>query len=136
MYHSSLLISAAQYSQNNVVQFLLENRANPNDVNDRGESALMHAAKYNNTEMVRVLIAHGADVNQIYNISACCGIINARLNPFECANTPDMKALLTSNGAEPLSDNQMHRNDLNLYSSFYFQNNFNVRHVVHYDYIC
>jgi ankyrin repeat protein len=66
---STPLEIAARYAYENedaaakIVALLLENKANINAQNDKGETALMKAAIYNYGAIARILIENGADVN-------------------------------------------------------------------------
>ena len=46
-----------------IVQFLIQNGANPDTPNMRGETALHHAARANQTDIMRVLLRNGAQVD-------------------------------------------------------------------------
>ncbi len=58
---SKVLDSAVMYPE--ALGYLLEQRADPNWVNDFGKTALMYAAQYNQQESAALLVAHGADPN-------------------------------------------------------------------------
>jgi len=47
----------------NIVMFLLQNKANPNNTTVRGETPLHLAARANQTDIIRVLLRYGAQVD-------------------------------------------------------------------------
>jgi ankyrin repeat protein len=59
----SLLILAAYYQQQAVVELLLERQADPDRINDRGQTALGAATFRRSVPIVRALLAAHADPN-------------------------------------------------------------------------
>ncbi|MFT6969640.1 MAG: ankyrin repeat protein [Roseivirga sp.] len=58
---SSPLISAALFNKPEIVEALIEAKANINQVNNDGSTALHSSAFFCNTEVVEILLANGAD---------------------------------------------------------------------------
>ena len=61
---SAFLIAAVQSEQVEIVEQLLQMKADPNSTDKKGVSALMHAVKSENKKIVQLLVLNGADVNK------------------------------------------------------------------------
>lgn len=60
----STLLTGATLQQNvEMVNFLLENNADPNLQNSLGDTALIYAGKKGNMDIIKLLLEHGADSN-------------------------------------------------------------------------
>ena len=57
------LMLAAQCGHTNIIQYLLDEGADVNKLDERGGSTLMYASSHGHTETVRLLLNYGADVN-------------------------------------------------------------------------
>jgi uncharacterized protein len=64
-YNGPLLKIAAELGHLDVVDLLLDRRANIEATDDLGQRALMSAARYGRTEVVRHLLDRGADINAV-----------------------------------------------------------------------
>jgi ankyrin repeat protein len=60
---NTLMIIAAGYGHWNIVKFILDKGANPNDRNKGGVSLIFIASRYGNLEIVKLLLSKGVDPN-------------------------------------------------------------------------
>lgn len=77
--HDSPLIAAARHNRTAIARFLVENGADVNYTNRKGESALLHAAFHRDGELARYLLARGADptVQAADGLTALVGAVEA-----------------------------------------------------------
>jgi cytohesin len=92
---SSLLHKAASLGLHEAVQQLLQELADPNQLDKYGETPLHKAARHGHDETARLLIRHGANVNAI-NVLGLTPLHWVALN-----GRPDLAGLLLDAGADP-----------------------------------
>lgn len=90
---ATALSYAAEYGHKNMIEFLLENKANVNVRTHQNETPLMFASWKGHNEIVSLLLENGADVNAESNKGKTALMIAA-----ECGRTKAVKLLL-ENGA-------------------------------------
>jgi ankyrin repeat protein len=80
-----------------VVRFLLEEKVDPNQADDKGETALTWAARNYNMEAIRLLLEAGASPNRVTNYGETA--LTLAVNTSQ--PTMDMVRLLLEYGADP-----------------------------------
>ena len=64
---STPLIAATIGNHSEIVELLIDNKANINAIDSNGATALIHALSINNFNIASILINKGADINKIDN---------------------------------------------------------------------
>ncbi|VDI75372.1 Hypothetical predicted protein [Mytilus galloprovincialis] len=88
------LIMAANNGKKEVVQLLLDNKANINKCKDNGESPLFFACPHNNIEVLKILLDNKADINKFRDDGVSPLIIACN------ENYPEIVKLLLENKAD------------------------------------